>query len=151
MIQGFIDGIKNTIGNIGKSIGNIADTVKSYLHFSRPDRGPLREYEKWMPDMIKGLSKTLHNSAPRLYEESKKLAQNVADNLDLTNAYEKMRSAVDFETQKLSANLSATATSNKILTANINLQSPDIIMDSTKVGRAVTPTVSKTIRSGGIY
>lgn len=139
------------IGNIGKSIGNIADTVKSYLHFSRPDKGPLRQYEKWMPDMIKGLSKTLRNSAPKLYEESKNLAQKISDNLDLTQAYEKMRSAVEFETQKLSTNLSTTATSTKMLTANITLQQGDIYMDTTKVGRAVTPTVSKTIRSGGIY
>ena len=151
MIQGFIDGIKNMIGNVGKAIGNIASTVTSFLHFSRPDKGPLRQYEKWMPDMIKGLSKTLNNSAPKLYAASKNLAQKISDNLDLTQAYEKMRSAVEFETQKLSTNLSTTATSTKMLTANITLQQGDIYMDTTKVGRAVTPTVSKTIRSGGIY
>lgn len=151
MIQGFIDGIKNMIGNVGKAIGNIASTVTSFLHFSRPDKGPLRQYEKWMPDMIKGLSKTLNNSAPKLYEASKNLAQKISDNLDLTDAYERMKSVVEFETQKLSTNLSATATSNKTLTANITLQQGDIYMDSTKVARAVTPAVSKTLRGAGAY
>lgn len=151
MIQGFIDGIKNMIGNVGKAIGNIASTVTSFLHFSRPDKGPLRQYEKWMPDMIKGLSKTLNNSAPKLYAASKNLAQKISDNLDLTDAYERMKSVVEFETQKLSTNLSATATSNKTLTANITLQQGDIYMDSTKVARAVTPAVSKTLRGAGAY
>lgn len=109
MIQGFIDGIKNMIGNIGKAIGNIGNTIKNFLHFSRPDKGPLRDYEKWMPDMIKGLTKTLHDSAPKLYTESKALAQKISDNLDLTEAYERMKSTVALETQKLSANLSTQA------------------------------------------
>lgn len=109
MIQGFIDGIKGMFGNVGKAIGNIGNTIKSFLHFSRPDTGPLRDYEKWMPDMIKGLTKTLQSSAPKLYKESKNLAQGIYDNLDLANVYGKMKSAVDFETQKLSANLSTQA------------------------------------------
>ena len=62
-----------------------------------------------------------------------------------------MKSAVDFETQKLSANLSTTATTNKTLTANITVNSSDIYMDSTKVGRAVTPVVTKTLRGAGAY
>ena len=62
-----------------------------------------------------------------------------------------MQSTVDFETQKLSANLSTTATNNKVFTANILMQPSDIYMDSTKVGRAVTPAVTKTLRGAGAY
>lgn len=59
-----------------------------------------------------------------------------------------MKSAVDFETQKLSANLSTTASFNKILTANINVNG-NVEMDSTRVGRLVAPAVSKTLRTAG--
>ena len=62
-----------------------------------------------------------------------------------------MRAAVDFETQRLSANLSTTATTNRVLNANITLRASDIYMDSTKVGRAVTPSITKTLRGAGAY
>lgn len=60
-----------------------------------------------------------------------------------------MKSAVDFETQKLSANLSTSANFNKTITANINVKG-DTYLDSTKVGRVVAPTVSKTLRTAGV-
>lgn len=72
-------------------------------------------------------------------------------NDNIKSVYNKMKSAVDFETQKLSASLSTTSTTNKVLTANITVNPSDIYMDSTKVGRAVTPAVTKTLRGAGAY
>lgn len=77
------------------------------------------------------------------------LGKGVTDNLK--NVFKKIKTAVNLETQKLSANLSSTATVNRSFTANITMQSSDIYMDSTKVGRLVTPTVSKTLRGAGVY
>lgn len=56
MIQGIIDGIKSKIGAVKDAVGNVAETIKSYLHFSVPDVGPLTDYETWMPDFMKGLA-----------------------------------------------------------------------------------------------
>lgn len=67
---------------------------------------------------------------------------------NISKVYKQMKSAVDFETQKLSANLSTTATSSKILTANINLNG-SVDMDGNRVGRLVAPAVSKTLRTAG--
>lgn len=61
-----------------------------------------------------------------------------------------MKTAVDFQTQKLSTKLSTTASINKMLTATINVNG-DISMDSTKVGRIVAPVVTRTFRTGGAY
>lgn len=72
-------------------------------------------------------------------------------NDNIGKVYRQMKTAVDFETQRLSTNLSTTASVNRSLTANITVQGSDIYMDSTKVGRAVTPTVSKTLRGAGAY
>lgn len=91
-------------------LGGLAGKVASYIHFSRPDVGPLREYEKWMPDMINGLTKTLEGSSSKLYNASEKLAEKVKEGLDIDKTYEKMKATVDFETQKLSTNLSTKAT-----------------------------------------
>jgi len=56
-IQGFIDGIKNMIGGVGNAATDIANKIKSFLHFSVPDEGPLTDYETWMPDFMSGLAK----------------------------------------------------------------------------------------------
>ncbi len=93
------------ISGVGNAVKGIADKVKSFLHFSRPDEGPLREYEKWMPDMIKGLTKSMKRNSPKLYNESKALAEKIAKSFDLTTMYNKMKNTVDLEAQKLSANI----------------------------------------------
>lgn len=82
MIQGFIDGVKGMFSNIGNAIAGVGDKIKSFLHFSRPDEGPLRDYETWMPDMIEGLTRTLTNSAPKLYNAAKGIAEGISRNLN---------------------------------------------------------------------
>jgi len=84
-------------------------------------------------------------------EVGKYLAMGVGEGFDnnISKVYRQMKSAVDFETQKLSANLSTTASFNKILTANINVNG-NVEMDSTRVGRLVAPAVSKTLRTAGV-
>ena len=57
MIQGFISGITGSIGGVIDAVKNVGSTIASYLHFSRPDIGPLRMYEQWMPDMMRGLAR----------------------------------------------------------------------------------------------
>ena len=71
-------------------------------------------------------------------------------NDSIGSVYKKMRSAVDFETQKLSANLSTTANVNRMLTAYIDVNG-DVNMDSEKVGRMTAPTVARTFRTAGAY
>ena len=148
MIQGFINGIKNMIGSVGNAISGIANKVKSFLHFSRPDEGPLREYEKWMPDMVDGLAKTLQKRAPRLYNATKELAKKMSDELDFDKIHGQMQTAVAFETGKISTTLSTNANINKMLQAKISVQG-DTYLDSTKVGRIIAPEVTKNIRTAG--
>lgn len=74
MVQGFINGIKGMIGKVGEAASSLGNKVKEYLHFSKPDAGPLRDYKTWMPDMIKGLTTSLHESAPILYKETQNVA-----------------------------------------------------------------------------
>lgn len=54
-IQGLVDGIRSMISSVIDAVKGIANTVADWLHFSRPEKGPLREYESWMPDMIDGM------------------------------------------------------------------------------------------------
>ena len=52
MIQNFINGIKAKIQDVKDAVSNIAETVKSYLHFSEPDVGPMKNFNDWPKDMM---------------------------------------------------------------------------------------------------
>lgn len=62
IINGIVNGIKSCIGKVKDAVCNVADTIKSFLHFSVPDEGPLTEYESWMPDFMSGLAKGIEKS-----------------------------------------------------------------------------------------
>lgn len=63
MIDGFIQGIKDKISAVGDAIGEIADTIASYLHFSVPDIGPLADADTYAPDMMKLFAKGIRDNA----------------------------------------------------------------------------------------
>ena len=65
-IGGIADGIKSAIGAVTDAVGDVVDTIASYLHFSRPDKGPLHEYEKWMPDMMSGIADGIYNNIDKV-------------------------------------------------------------------------------------
>nr|DAT59247.1 MAG TPA: minor tail protein [Caudoviricetes sp.] len=62
MIMGIVNGIKSCINAVGDAVKSVADKIKSFLHFSVPDEGPLTEYESWMPDFMNGLAKGIEKS-----------------------------------------------------------------------------------------
>lgn len=57
LIEGIGDGIASAANWLFSGVKSIAQGIASFLHFSRPDKGPLREYEQWMPDMMAGMAK----------------------------------------------------------------------------------------------
>ena len=82
MIQGFINGILGSIGGIIDAVKNVGSTIASYLHFSRPDVGPLREYETWMPDFMGGLADGISGNAASVEKAVAKMAQEMAYAVD---------------------------------------------------------------------
>ena len=66
MITGFVQGITSSVGSIINAVKNIGSAIASYLHFSRPDEGPLRQYESWMPDFMKGMARGIEDNAWRI-------------------------------------------------------------------------------------
>lgn len=60
-IDGLSSGIMSGVNKIVDSVKNVADKIRSFLHFSRPDDGPLRDYETWMPDMLTGMADSIYD------------------------------------------------------------------------------------------
>lgn len=61
-IMGIVDGIRGAISWVTDAVTDVADTIRSFLHFSVPDVGPLTDYESWMPDFMQGLAKGIEKS-----------------------------------------------------------------------------------------
>lgn len=79
MVKGIANGIRNAIHHVTSAVSNVANKIKSFLHFSRPDEGPLAEYESWMPDMVDGLSDSLRKASPELISQTEALASGMSD------------------------------------------------------------------------
>lgn len=79
MVRGIANGIRNAIGYVTNAVSSVANKIKSFLHFSRPDEGPLAEYESWMPDMVEGLSDSLRKASPELISQTEALANGMSD------------------------------------------------------------------------
>ena len=81
MASGIKDGLNAKQQEIIQKVREMANSIRSMLHFSRPDEGPLRDYETWMPDMIKGLSDSLVGAMPILDNTVEKVANKIAESL----------------------------------------------------------------------
>lgn len=176
LIGKLIEGVGSVLGKLGQMAGNIIQTIWNGLQ-SLPGKmlevgknliegiwngitnalgwlwGKISGFCGQIVDKIKGFF-GIHSPSKVFNQEiGKFLALGLGEGFDdnLGKVFKGMQSAVDFETQKLSANLSTTATNNKLFTANILMKPSDIYLDSTKVGRAVTPAVTKTLRGAGAY
>lgn len=52
MINNFVSGISAKWQDLKSSVSGVAQTVRSYLHFSEPDVGPLSDFSTYAPDMM---------------------------------------------------------------------------------------------------
>lgn len=85
LISGFVKGITGSIGGVLNAVKNVASTITSYLHFSRPDVGPLRFYEDWMPDMLQGMAKGITANIFRVTGALDTLSNEMTDSMQLGN------------------------------------------------------------------
>ena len=154
-IPQIIDALLNGLGSAIHSVVEIGANIVKGLWQGIQNAwdwivGKVKDFAKGILD---GMMSALGIHSPsRVFRDKvgKNIALGVGEGFEdnISKVYRQMKSAVDFETQKLSANLSTTATSSKILTANINLNG-SVDMDGEKVGRITAPAVSRTLRTAG--
>lgn len=80
MIDGLIKGIKAMVTKVRNAVGSVADTIRSFLHFSAPDEGPLANYETWMPDFMAGLADGIEHNKGLV----KKAIRGLSSDMNLT-------------------------------------------------------------------
>ena len=78
IIQGIVDGIKGAVGKVGEAASSVAGKIKSFLHFSKPDEGPLRDFDTYMPDMIDTMVKGISAGRSKVKEVVGNIASDIA-------------------------------------------------------------------------
>jgi len=84
MIQGLINGITGMLGGVTKAVSGVGDKIRSFLHFSVPDEGPLTDYESWMPDFMTGMAKGIDANKFKVIDSIKNLASGMNVNANIT-------------------------------------------------------------------
>ena len=77
IINGIVDGIRSCIGAVTDAVKDVAGTIKSFLHFSVPDEGPLTDFESWMPDFMEGLAQGIEKSKGLVKDAVDSVAQDM--------------------------------------------------------------------------
>lgn len=78
IIQGIVDGIKGAVGKVGEAASSVAGKIKSFLHFSKPDEGPLSDFDTYMPDMIDMMVKGISAGRSKVKEVVGNIASDIA-------------------------------------------------------------------------
>ena len=63
IISGIVNGIRSMIGSVVSAVSNVANTIRSYLHFSVPDKGPLSDADEYRPDFMNLLASGIKKNA----------------------------------------------------------------------------------------
>ncbi|MCZ0646781.1 phage tail tape measure protein [[Ruminococcus] gnavus] len=80
-INGLKEGILSGVRGIVNAVKGIGDKIRSFLHFSRPDEGPLRDYETWMPDFIDGMVKGINENVYKVSNAVKRVAKTMSESM----------------------------------------------------------------------
>lgn len=62
LIDNFINGIKQKWENLKSTVSNLAQTVKDFLGFSEPKKGPLSNFHTYAPDMMELFAKGIREN-----------------------------------------------------------------------------------------
>lgn len=96
LVKGMASGMVTVAAKSGlltKAVKFVGGLIRAFLHFSRPDKGPLRDYETWMPDMVHGMADSLKNNAYVL----RNAARDVSSDLQTQMQYDVSMASPSYE------------------------------------------------------
>ena len=62
LVGNLVAGVKSKIEDVKSAAGSVGQSIKDFLHFSKPDKGPLADIDTWMPDMMGLLTRGIEDN-----------------------------------------------------------------------------------------
>lgn len=140
LIKNFIDGITEKWESLKKKVSDVAQTVKDYLGFSEPKKGPLSNFHTYAPDMME------------------LFAKGITDNENIIkSAFEKSlnfgTSSIDFASSGLGVSssgvINGVASSNEYNSVGGNMTINLMFPDGTRIASYLLPNLIDVARAGG--
>lgn len=122
LIDGFVDGIKGGINKVEDAAGKVAGKVKSFLHFSVPDEGPLADADEYGPDFVDLYASGIRDNISKIEDAASDMAIGLKANMN-----------PDIDSKKTTKSNNS---DDRTLIANINI-------GGKKVATVMTPLVVK--------
>ena len=114
-IEGLARGIRDNAMKVVNSAKDLAGKMRNLLHFSRPDEGPLRDYETWMPDFMSGLQRGIQNNKMRVVNAMNGLAHEMKQKA--VSAVEAVKTTFDNAKNKIASTVKSVASKQATSTA----------------------------------
>lgn len=88
LIDNFINGIKEKWEHLKQTVKNVAQTVKDFLGFSEPEKGPLSNFHTYAPDMMNLFAKGIADNEDVVANQLNKSLDfgNITGNVNMTGA-----------------------------------------------------------------
>ena len=110
IIESIVSGIKSAAGKVSEAVSGVARNIKSFLGFSKPEAGPLSDFDTYMPDMMDLMAQGIEAGKSKVANALKSLA---ADMSVLVKA-----KAAAPET---ASRFGAGSSSSRVVTQNVNI------------------------------
>ena len=82
IVGGIAGGIKKGVSWVGSAVKSVAKGIRSFLHFSVPDEGPLSDADTYMPDFMKLLTGGIKKGEGGLISQIKSMAAKVQQGME---------------------------------------------------------------------
>ena len=114
MMNGLIGGIMEKIENVKEAASTVAGAVKSFLHFSEPDVGPLSDFHTYAPDMMNLFAQGIRDNAHLITDA-------IGTSFDLRPYFTSMTNGLDRLTNATDRSVSAPGQQGPIV-VNVSLE-----------------------------
>jgi phage-related protein len=83
MINSLVNGIRSMISSVTNAVSNVASKIRSFLHFSEPDVGPLVGFHGWWKDMMGGIADDITGNMAPVLKAAQGIAQGIAGSIKI--------------------------------------------------------------------
>lgn len=140
IVQGIADGIKGAAKAVGDAVNGVAQDIRSFLHFSQPDKGPLREFPEWPRDMMQTWADELSGNDTVVLSAVKKVTGNMANTVQAGTGTSIAR-AVSASSTSANMTKGATTVDNSVTKAPVqNFYGPVNLADKGSVAATLQQT-----------
>lgn len=86
LITNFANGIVENAKQVWENVREVAQGIWDLLHFSEPDKGPLKDFHKYAPDMMKTFAKGISQNQHLVTDAASQAMQGVSDAMSAGSA-----------------------------------------------------------------